>query len=791
MVPPIKSVLAAVLAAAAFSGGAPLEADAQNQGTRPVIIVDGVVLGEAPAPPRVRPLPNGVLGGVPMTAADSAVRTVVRRLDFQQYKSLVSGLAQFGDREQGTERNALAVDWIEAQLRSWGYETERLRYEYQGQPREQVYATKVGSTAPHEMYILGAHMDGRGGGEAVNDNASGTALVMEIARVLASPDVQTDRSVRFALWNNEETGLNGARAYVEQRAELQGIESPAGSGAYPEPRWMGMIQHDKVMFDHGNPVQDEQVLDADVDVEYQLNSILWAESSRLAVELINANRMFATNHPAAASNSMSNTDSTPFMNLVASVSVRENRRLFEIGLGSDPHWHQPTDLLETFDDADYRLGFNAMQTTLGATARLAGARVAPLRAGGGGALAGLDAEVTALRARLIHERAIATDTHTDINAGNFTASEPNYLTGLENTQVDLPSMEEGGLDAVWFSMYQGQRDDFTAEGYRAAYNTAMDKVLAIRRLTSELAPNRIGLALTADDVRRISGEGRLVALMGMENGYALGEDGENVRRFAELGVRYLSLAHNGNNQLSDSHTGEADGYRWNGVSPLGEEVIAAANRWGIILDISHPSKEANLQTMRLSRTPVMASHSAVRALANHSRNLDDEQLHALAENGGVVQIVAFSSYLVTPPAERAPALQALQAEFELPGGGQAQQSALAELPPERRAAYDRRMAEIDERWPVPPPATVNDLVDHIDYVVDLIGVDHVGISSDFDGGGGIEGWDDASETFNVTLELVNRGYTEEEIVKIWGGNLLRIMEEAERVAEEMGREIAD
>src|SRR5690606_10133327 len=183
------------------------------------------------------------------------------------YKALIYGLTRFGDREQGTERNAQAIDWIEAQLRSWGYETERMHYEYQGQPREQVYATKVGATIPGEMYILGAHMDGRGGGQGANDNASGTALVMEIARVLAAPDIQTARSIRVALWNNEETGLNGARAYVEQRADLQGLEDPPGSGIFPEPRWLGMIQHDKVLFDHGNPVQYQQALNADVDVE--------------------------------------------------------------------------------------------------------------------------------------------------------------------------------------------------------------------------------------------------------------------------------------------------------------------------------------------------------------------------------------------------------------------------------------------------------------------------------------------------------------------------------------------
>ncbi|HUF50382.1 MAG TPA: M28 family peptidase [Longimicrobiales bacterium] len=340
-------------------------------------------------PPRVgqnRPglAPQGVrniLGGVPMTAADSLVMTIVDRLDFDSYKGLVQGLTQFGDRRQGTDRNARAIDWIEAQLRSWGYEVQRMQYEYRPrvdaplEPREQVYATKVGSTVPGEMYILGAHMDGIGNGQAANDDGSGTALVMEIARVLASQDIGTARSVRFALWNNEETGLNGARAYVAQRAELQGIEEPRGSGRYPEPRWLGMIQHDMMMWDHGNPVTHAQALDADVDVEFQLNSERAHESALLALQLINANRTFATDYPAVMSNAMSNTDSTPFMNLVPAVSLRENRRLYETGNRANPHWHQPTDLFVTFSDADYRLGFNAAQTTLGAVARLVEARI--------------------------------------------------------------------------------------------------------------------------------------------------------------------------------------------------------------------------------------------------------------------------------------------------------------------------------------------------------------------------------------------------------------------------------
>ncbi len=328
-----------------------------------------------------RPIPRGVLGGVPMTATDSMIKQITSRLDFDSYKSLIKGLAQFGDREQGTERNAKAVDWIEAQLRSWGYTTERIKYDYvprgggAPEPREEVYATKVGSTVPGEMYIISGHMDGRGGGEAVNDDASGTALVMEIARVLSAPDVKTARSVRFALWNNEETGLNGARAYVEQRAKLQGIEEPRGSGRYPEPKWLGMIQHDMMMWDHGNPVSWQQAWDADVDIEFQLASAKASESAQLALLLLNSNRLFATDFPAAMGNAMSNTDSSPFMDLVAAVSLRENRRLYETGRGANPHWHRPTDLYVAYTDADFKLGFNAAQTTLGAIARLAEARL--------------------------------------------------------------------------------------------------------------------------------------------------------------------------------------------------------------------------------------------------------------------------------------------------------------------------------------------------------------------------------------------------------------------------------
>jgi membrane dipeptidase len=395
------------------------------------------------------------------------------------------------------------------------------------------------------------------------------------------------------------------------------------------------------------------------------------------------------------------------------------------------------------------------------------------------------------RARVIHERVITLDTHVDINLANFTA-EQNYTQRL-STQVNLPKMEEGGLDAAFFIVYVGQDDDFTAEGYQRVYDEAIAKFRAIHRLTDSIAPHRIGLAGTSADVRGIAASGRKVALIGVENGYSLGADIARVREFYDLGARYLSLSHNGHSQLSDSNTGERDGvWKWHGLSPLGRQVVAEANRVGIMLDVSHPSRESMMQTVALSQAPIIASHSSVRALCDHSRNLDDEQLLALEANGGVVQLVALSEYVkATPPptpdevrviAARARAIAALRREFGLPAEGR---GGLRTLTPEQRTAYQRRMAGINEEFPPPPRATVADFVDHIDYAVRLIGIDHVGIASDFDGGGGVEGWSDASETFNVTLELVRRGYTEEQIAKLWSGNLLRVMDAVQEVARQL------
>jgi hypothetical protein len=230
------------------------------------------------------------------------------------------------------------------------------------------------------MYILGAHMDGIGWGEAANDDGSGTALVMELARIFSSADVQTERSIRFALWNNEESGLNGARAYVDQRKDLQGKEEPPGSGRYPEPKWLAMIQHDMMLFDHGMPgpdgkVNPEQRPEADVNIEFQSTAKMAEQAQKLAWFVKAANEKYATDYPAAVGPHMTNTDSTPFMDLIPAISLRENERGAQIGAGWDPHWHQPTDVYATFSDKDFRLGLNAAQTTLAAVAQLAGATV--------------------------------------------------------------------------------------------------------------------------------------------------------------------------------------------------------------------------------------------------------------------------------------------------------------------------------------------------------------------------------------------------------------------------------
>jgi hypothetical protein len=387
----------------------------------------------------------GQRGGGPQEQANPDIKAMVAQLDLEKYKATIKGLTKFGDRVQGTDRNRAALDWIEAQLKSYGCtNTERIKYTYAPAPaaaraggaggargaggagagrgtssaapgggrifgnrapaganvdslaqpdlqlrrlnsqpttpgpREDVYCTKIGTTHPDEMYIVGAHMDGRGWGEAANDDGSGTALVMELARIFSRPDVHTDRSIRFILWNNEETGLDGAKAYVAQRQALQGQENPPGSGKFPEPRWMGMVQHDMLLYNHGMPHADgtlskEQRPEADVNVEFQVDSKFVTESQKLAWTFATANERYASDYPAAVGQHMTNTDSQPFQDLVATISLREMIRGSQMGAGWDPTHHQPIDVYTNFSDKDFLLGLNAAQTTLAGIATLAGA----------------------------------------------------------------------------------------------------------------------------------------------------------------------------------------------------------------------------------------------------------------------------------------------------------------------------------------------------------------------------------------------------------------------------------
>ncbi len=327
---------------------------------------------------------------------------------------------------------------------------------------------------------------------------------------------------------------------------------------------------------------------------------------------------------------------------------------------------------------------------------------------------------------------ITIDTHDDINTIYFTDSL-NYTMDTD-TKLNLPKMIAGGLDVAWLVVYtaQGELND---EGYAAAMENAIDKFDAIDRLVNKYAPDQIELALNSEDVRRIYAKGKKVAMIGVENAYPMGVDTSNVRKFWERGARYVSLSHNGHSQFSDSNTGEFDGTALhNGLSDLGKEVVGLLNYYGLMIDISHPSKEAIKQMIEISKAPVLASHSSARALRDHPRNLDDEQLELIKDNGGVIQTTALGSFLT-----------------------------------------DRK----------DPPPNMSDFINHIDYMVEKIGIDHVGISSDFDGGGGIVGWNDASETMNVTKELRKRGYSDSEIAKLWGGNLLRVLDEVQEIAAKL------
>ena len=380
----------------------------------------------------------------------------------------------------------------------------------------------------------------------------------------------------------------------------------------------------------------------------------------------------------------------------------------------------------------------------------------------------------------IHAKVLTLDTHVDMRDGDYGVLTPGQ-------KVDLIKMQQGGMKGVFLAVFVSQRQAFDAAAYRAAYDSAMRQFDALDTLTQKTRPELCAFAASPDEVERVAATGRRVIMTGVENGYAVGEDLANVKAFYDRGARYISLTHSGHNQIGDSSS-DRNPPRSGGLSAFGRQVVAEMNRLGMMVDVSHSATTTFWDVVKLSKAPIIASHSGCKAVNDVDRNLDDGQLKAIANNGGVVQIVALGSYLKADSPERAEAIRTLREEIGMRSGGRGRQGGPPAQPltPEaqaeaqkRRAAYMERMKEIDAKF---PPATLEDFADHLDHAVKVAGIDHVGIGTDFDGGGGILGFNDASEAPNVTEELVRRGYSEKNIAKIWGGNLLRVWRDVQKAA---------
>ena len=367
----------------------------------------------------------------------------------------------------------------------------------------------------------------------------------------------------------------------------------------------------------------------------------------------------------------------------------------------------------------------------------------------------------------VHDRLLTLDTHIDIPLTYMKEIQPQYDTNL---QVDIPKLEKGRLDSGFWIIYTPQ-GDLTEAGYQAGLEIAETRYRAIQAFTDK-NNDRVALAFKAQDVRDIVASGRHAVLMGMENAYPLGPTADKVPLWARRGVRYMGITHFGHNQFGDSSNPNPvrdTGPRHEGLSDMGRDLIRAMNKNGIMVDVSHAGKKTMMQAAAFSKTPIIASHSGVKAVANSARNLDNEQLMKIKEVGGVAQMVALGAYVKLPTPEQKAARDTLDAQYgDRSGWDQA-----------KRDAYGVERAKITA---MAPEATVSDFVDHIDHAVKVAGIDSVGIASDFDGGGGVDGWQDASETPNVTAELIRRGYSEADMAKIWGGNLLRVMESVESAA---------
>ncbi len=381
-----------------------------------------------------------------------------------------------------------------------------------------------------------------------------------------------------------------------------------------------------------------------------------------------------------------------------------------------------------------------------------------------------------LRVEQIHREALTVDTHCDtpmmMVGGDYDMGVYHAATDERRGRIDLPRMQEGGLDAEFFAAFVGQ-GPLTAEGYAEAESRARKAIQAVHQMCEDY-PDMVSLAVSPQDAFLLEAEGKIAAYIGMENGYPIGKDLSKMQAFYDLGVRYITLCHSSDNDICDSSTDRADAEDM-GLSEFGRQVVAECNRLGIMVDVSHASDRSFYDVLEHSQSPVIASHSSCRALCDHPRNLTDDMIKALAEKGGVIQICFVSSFVrETPPnPEREKALAALEEKY-----GSYRDIKDEEIRNKLRQEYRK----IYEKYPA-AEATVYDVIDHVDHVVELVGVDHAGFGTDFDGGGGVEGCSDASEMPNLTRELVNRGYTEEDIYKIWGGNLLRVFQNVVNTAE--------
>jgi membrane dipeptidase len=376
----------------------------------------------------------------------------------------------------------------------------------------------------------------------------------------------------------------------------------------------------------------------------------------------------------------------------------------------------------------------------------------------------------------IHNRVLTLDTHADtplrmIQPGfNMAERHDPKETG---SKVDYPRMKEGGLDAIFFAAFVAQ-DIRNDEGHNRARELCLQMIDSIIVSTDRNA-DIVGLAVNPEDAYKLEKEGKRAIFIGIENGYPVGQNLANVELFYNRGVRYITLVHSSNNDLADSAT-DPNGPEHGGISDFGAEVVKEMNRLGIMVDVSHGNDSVFYDAIRLSKAPIIASHSNARAVTNHQRNMSDDMLKLMASNGGVVQLTMLSNYLreAPPNPKKDSATAALRASMK----------PFDEMTFEERSTARQALREIRNKYP-DPPATVIHAVDHIDHIVKVAGIDHVGIGCDFDGGGGIEGVFDASEVMNITIELVKRGYTEEDIAKIWGGNLIRVFKEVQEVAREI------